>query len=163
MSKLEATEPANAFANYIEVQFGSTNTARSLANIHLGDSISSVKLDLSSNEITFRVDETPKFTMIDWLLHITEEDLLYMLISDNEGRMACVLQLSDLKLIEHHMSLHKKSYESESDSKMDYVVKLKFYKIERLKNTEEHFNRGKTKEINARRKTSTHGGAETAQ
>ena len=105
------------------------------SDLHLGDSVEHIKLNLATKEVTFMAKETPDYNWTGWLVNVPENESVTLFMKDNENENQCVLVMDGIYVFEHECTIAK---QQQSPFGVDYLPDLKhkitvqFTSVERL-------------------------------
>lgn len=101
---------------------------------HLGDSVSSVNLNLATNEVTFIATETGDYKWTSWLLEVPKDESVTLFLMDDTGKHRCILVMDDFYLFEHTCPVRNQpsQFGIDSPSNLEHKITVQFANIERL-------------------------------
>jgi hypothetical protein len=101
---------------------------------HLGDTVSSIHLNLATNEVTFIATETGDYKWTDWLINVPKEESVTLFLMDDTGKHRCILVMDDLYLFEHTCPVKNQpnAFGIDSPNNLEHSITVQFANIERL-------------------------------
>lgn len=104
------------------------------SDVRLGDTVSSVNLNLATNEVSFVAIETGDYKWTDWLLTVPEDESVTLFLMDDTGKHRCQMVMDDIYLFEHTCSVRNQPSPFGIDSldNLEHKVTVQFGNIERL-------------------------------
>ena len=101
---------------------------------HLGDTVSSIQMNLAIREVTFVATETGDYKWMDWLLNVPQDESVTLFLMDDTGKHRCIMVMDDLYVFEHTCPVGNQSspFGIDSPHNLEHKVTVQFTNIERL-------------------------------
>ena len=101
---------------------------------HLGDTVSSISLNLAINEVIFTVKETGDYKWMDWILKVPPDESVTLFLMDDTGKHRCILVMDDLYVFEHVCPVRNQpsQFGIDSPDNLEHKITVQFTNIERL-------------------------------